>query len=178
MLTDLQSDLDLWIFDADLLIRDNSTSTGVFDETITNDTLQAGNYFIGVSIFDADPVGPDTSDYTLTVTGDLAPPTSVEGGSENLSPSEYRLSDNYPNPFNPSTKINYNVPEPGRVILKIYNALGQQIATLVDKLQPAGTYEASWAGIDSRGSRVSSGLYFYKLTTTNFSQTKKMLLMK
>ena len=64
------------------------------------------------------------------------------------------------------------------LLLKIYNALGQEIVTLVDKLQPAGAYEVNWAGIDSRGSRVSNGLYFYRFEAANFHQTKKMLLMK
>lgn len=176
-LTDLQSDLDIFVFDDSLLIHSLSTGSGVVNETIANDTLEAGSYFLAVSIFDLDTSGPSISDYTLTVTGDLATPTSVAEGPQSI-PTEYLLSENYPNPFNPTTKINYAIAEAGRVQLKIYNALGQEIAALVDDFRLTGDYEVSWDGTNFSGSRVSSGLYFYKIKTADFSQTKKMILLK
>jgi len=93
-------------------------------------------------------------------------------------PVEYQLYQNYPNPFNPTTKIKFSLPLPSKggamnVTLKIYDILGRVVATLVnEKLQP-GTYE-----VEFDGSSYPSGVYFYKLTACNFSQTKKLILLK
>jgi hypothetical protein len=88
-------------------------------------------------------------------------------------PTEFELSQNYPNPFNPSTTIRYTLPQAGNVSLKVYNALGQEVATLVNGHQVAKNYEATFDG-----SNLASGIYFYTLRTDNFSQTKKMILVK
>lgn len=88
-------------------------------------------------------------------------------------PTEYQLTQNYPNPFNPSTTIRYSVPRAGLVSLKIYNTLGQVVATLVNAQQEVGTYSVSFDA-----SKLSSGIYLYNLTSGSFSQTKKMLLVK
>ena len=85
----------------------------------------------------------------------------------------YSLSDNYPNPFNPSTTISYSVPEIEFVTLKVYDVLGSEIVTLVNEEKPVGGYE-----VDFNASELSSGVYFYKLQAGNFIQTKKMVLMK
>jgi hypothetical protein len=90
------------------------------------------------------------------------------------------LSDAYPNPFNPTTTIKYSIADAGRVSLKIYNAAGQLVRTLVDEEQaprPEG-FSATWDGRGNRGEDVASGVYFYKLTAKEFSQTKKMVLLK
>jgi hypothetical protein len=91
-----------------------------------------------------------------------------------------RLGDNYPNPFNPTTTIGYSIAEPGRVTLKIYDAAGRLIRTLVDENQEpqAGGFEEVWNGLNEQGQRVASGVYFYQLKATDFSQTKKMVLLK
>jgi len=86
---------------------------------------------------------------------------------------EYRLFDNYPNPFNPSTKISYSIKEEGLVTLKIYDILGKEIATIVNENKPSGFYE-----IEFNASGLSSGIYFYKLQSGNFTNVKKMLLTK
>jgi len=90
------------------------------------------------------------------------------------------LSDNYPNPFNPTTTIKYNIAERGNVSLKIYNAAGQLIRTLVNEEQTpqANGFSKVWNGLNDQSQPVASGVYFYQLTAKNFSQTKKMVLLK
>ena len=105
-----------------------------------------------------------------------SPPTSVADAIQTLS--EFRLLPNYPNPFNPETTINYELPEATAVKLEIYNILGQRVATLVDSKHPAGAYSARWDGKDISGGRVSSGVYIYRLQTDRFVESKKMLLLR
>jgi hypothetical protein len=102
--------------------------------------------------------------------------TNVE--EESSLVKEFSLEQNYPNPFNPSTKIRYSIPinvkgQTSNVILKVYDVLGNEVAILVDEYKPAGSYEVEFSA-----DGLTSGIYFYKLTSGNFSQTKKMLLMK
>jgi hypothetical protein len=93
--------------------------------------------------------------------------------------SRNRLDQNVPNPFNPTTTIKYEVKESGLVNLRIYNVAGQLVKTLVDGHRNAGhVYEATWNGLNNSGQPVSSGVYFYKLVAKNFTQTKKMVLLK
>ena len=86
---------------------------------------------------------------------------------------EYSLDENYPNPFNPATKIRFSVPKTSDVNLLIYDILGNEIATLVNEVEQAGIYE-----VDFDASGLPSGIYFYRLTTPGFTQTKKMILLK
>jgi len=101
--------------------------------------------------------------------------TPEHNNVENLegTPMSYELSQNYPNPFNPSTKIRFSVPEAGIVTLKVFNLLGEEIATLLSAEKTAGNYEATFDA-----SNLSSGIYFYKLEAKNFTSTKKMMLLK
>ena len=85
----------------------------------------------------------------------------------------YYLFQNYPNPFNPSTRINYNIAEPGLVQLKIYNVLGVEIAALVNEYKNSGNHSVDFSGVN-----FSSGVYFYSLSVNNFTQTRKMILEK
>lgn len=97
-------------------------------------------------------------------------------GVQNIStevPSAYSLSQNYPNPFNPTTNIRYAIPKSGMVKLVVFDALGREVETLVNKSQQAGTYEASF-----NGSALTSGVYFYKLSVGDFTDTKRMLIIK
>ncbi|MFA5052228.1 MAG: T9SS type A sorting domain-containing protein, partial [Patescibacteria group bacterium] len=93
-------------------------------------------------------------------------------------PTEFQLYQNYPNPFNPSTTICYSLPEASQVSLRIINILGQEVMTLVDQYQSAGNYAIEWDGANQSGKRVASGIYFYRLCAGNFTQSKKMLLLK
>lgn len=100
--------------------------------------------------------------------------TGIETVKSDL-PEEYFLNQNYPNPFNPSTKIGYVIPNGVRnlVTLKVYDVLGNEVATLVNEEKTAGSYE-----VDFNASQLSSGIYFYKLTVGSFIETKKMILLK
>ncbi len=93
--------------------------------------------------------------------------------TDGFVPGIFSLEQNYPNPFNPSTTINYQVPVNGLVTLKVFNVVGQEVATLVNEVQQASGYQASFDA-----SKLSSGIYFYTLRAGNFVQTKKMMLLK
>jgi hypothetical protein len=89
------------------------------------------------------------------------------------------LDNNYPNPFNPTTTIKYSIKTRAHVSLRVYNAAGQLVKTLVDQVQsPEQVQPVTWDGRSNAGQAVSSGVYFYKLVTKNFSSTKKMVLLK
>jgi len=105
--------------------------------------------------------------------GDTNKVTAIERNDINGLPANYVLDQNYPNPFNPNTTIEYHLPKSALVNISIYNVLGQQVTTLVNSRQPAGEQK-----IVFDGSKLSSGVYFYKLQTDDFVQVKKMLLMK
>jgi hypothetical protein len=100
-------------------------------------------------------------------------------GGGDIAAKRNNLDQNIPNPFNPTTTIKYEVREAGLVSLKIYNVAGQLVKTLVDGQKVAGqVYSATWNGLNDAGQPVSSGVYFYKLVAKNFTQTKKMVLLK
>jgi len=99
--------------------------------------------------------------------------TSVIPGGDVLLPTEFTLSQNHPNPFNPITQIKYTLPRDCLVTLEIYNILGQKVATLIDGSQKAGYKTAKW----DAGS-LSSGIYFYRLQAGDFVQTRKMVLIR
>ncbi|MCX6169458.1 MAG: T9SS type A sorting domain-containing protein [Ignavibacteriales bacterium] len=102
--------------------------------------------------------------------------SSVQDG--NNLPNEFALDQNFPNPFNPSTVISYQVSTVGQVQLKIYDFLGREIAALVNEEKSPGKYQVGWNGEDKNGNKVPSGIYFYRMTAGNYSLTKKMLLLK
>lgn len=104
--------------------------------------------------------------------------TSVEGEPGSVIPTEFALQQNYPNPFNPETQISYDLPEAVEVSLKIYNMRGQEIITLVDELQPAGTHTIRWDGVDQSGVKVASGIYVYVIKAGSFVKSKRMTLLK
>jgi len=128
-------------------------------------TISAGQYSVGVG------------DIGLT-----SVVTFVQGKA--AIPSVYQLHPNYPNPFNPSTTIVYDMPVTGLATLRVYNVLGQEIATLVNGVAPAGRNTVVWNGTESGGRSVASGVYLYRFNATDaggkvgFTQVRKMLLMK
>jgi uncharacterized delta-60 repeat protein len=99
--------------------------------------------------------------------------TAVDENNPNIKPENFYLSQNYPNPFNPSTTINFSLPVSGFVTLKVYDALGNEIATLVNENLNSGSYSLNFDA-----SKLTSGVYFYKLTTQNYNEVKKMILIK
>jgi hypothetical protein len=103
--------------------------------------------------------------------------TSVENDVNNL-PEEFTLLQNYPNPFNPNTKIKYSIPKSSNVVIKVFDVLGNEVATLVDEYKPAGIYEVEFSVGQESIPVITSGVYFYQLKVGSFIQTKKMLLLK
>jgi len=105
-------------------------------------------------------------------------PTEVTEETESPLPDNYRLSQNYPNPFNPNTQISFTIPERSNVTIRVYNTLGQAVTTLADGEFSAGENYVTWNGRDSFGAPVASGVYLYRLDVGNFTETRKMLLLK
>jgi outer membrane protein assembly factor BamB len=124
--------------------------------------LPYGTYFYRLLQIDYD----GTSTYSKEVEAEVGLPMS------------YSLEQNYPNPFNPATTIKYAVPFEGRVQIKIYNSIGEEIAVLVNKIHTPGTYQAEWNGRNNQNISVPSGVYIYRIETDRFSNSKKMLLLK
>ena len=96
-----------------------------------------------------------------------------------MVPKTFSLSQNYPNPFNPTTVINYDLPVASKVVLKVYDILGNEVATLVNKEEAAGSYQIVFNSINSANNKqLSSGVYFYRIEAGNFTSIKKMMLIK
>jgi len=93
-------------------------------------------------------------------------------------PMEYQLAQNYPNPFNPETVIPFSLPRSTEINLSIYNVLGQRVKILYQSRLSAGAYQITWDGLDNNGDRVSSGVYFSRLTANDFVAVRKLLLLK
>ena len=138
------------------------TSVHVFTDLIN---IASAHIQVQVGTFN-NPTVRSTLDFTFTTD------PSVSVNEDNLI-NTYFLCQNFPNPFNPSTSIEYYVGEPGLVRLKVYNVLGVEVASLVNEQQNAGNYT-----IDFDAAKLSSGVYFYSLSVNNFTQTKKMILEK
>lgn len=138
------------------------TTTEVHHYSFVDESLQSGNYQYRLKQVDFD--GSFTYSDIIEV--------------EVLSPNVFSLEQNYPNPYNPSTTIRYEIPEQSFVTIKVYDVLGNEIATLVNEEKPAGSYEVEFNIYSDEGQNLVSGVYFYKLQVGNFIQTKKMVLTK
>jgi hypothetical protein len=110
----------------------------------------------------------------------IIPTTGIEPKPDQAAklPKKYILVQNYPNPFNPETTIEYRLPSQSKVTLVIYNVLGQQIRTLTNTVQNAGTHQIIWDARDDRGELQPTGVYLYVLSTNERHITKKMVLMR
>ncbi|MGB2698725.1 MAG: FlgD immunoglobulin-like domain containing protein, partial [Candidatus Zixiibacteriota bacterium] len=133
-----------------------------------------------------DKISGAGGDYVLAIDG-MYPvwftigerPVEVEEQEEDQElPSEIVLKQNYPNPFNAETVIEYRLPKPTKVKVNVYNVLGQRVTTLIDQVQPAGYHKTSWDGTNKSGITVSSGVYFYEIQTSEFSECRKMVLLR
>jgi hypothetical protein len=137
---------------------------------VTTSTYGAGNHTVTLT----DPAGClDPVVATCATDGEFEATSDAEAIPEVTS-----LLGNYPNPFNPSTSINYALSEDGFVSLKIYNTLGEEVANLVNEYQVAGIRSAVWNGRNDAGQSVASGIYIYRLTAGNVVLSEKMLFMK
>jgi hypothetical protein len=149
--------------------------------TLNSDSVQVGVVLSGFSFHyirdDRAGTGLDRAhhmqDILLWLGNDVPDPTPATPTFQNS------LSQNYPNPFNPTTTIDFTVKELAPVTVKIYNVRGQLVKTLAnDRFEPGVTHQLTWDGRNNAGQSVSSGVYFYKLVTKSFTQTKKMVLLK
>jgi hypothetical protein len=159
--------------------REEFTITGEDANTVFGDTL----------IFTVTKIGGDrvglifiqelNEGYSWIEIGEIVNPgTLIMTESINASPEDIFLSQNYPNPFNPVTLIQYGVKKKEHVKLSVFNVLGEEIASLVDMVQLAGSYNVKWDGRDHFGRQVGSGLYFYRIEAGDFDKTRKMMLMR
>ncbi|MBU8921963.1 MAG: T9SS type A sorting domain-containing protein, partial [Bacteroidales bacterium] len=120
------------------------------------------------------PVREELLQMTMTFFVDYTfPPT----GTGDI-PAVSSLTQNYPNPFNPSTTLNFGMAKKGHVSLKIYNVAGQLVRMLVNEERDAGSYSEIWDGTSDSGSKVASGVYFYRMKTGSFEQNRKMVLLR
>ncbi len=117
------------------------------------------------------------NDYTLFMRATVLSTTAVTEIDTRV-PDKYELSQNYPNPFNPSTMIRYSLPTAQNIRLAVYDMDGKKIASLVNNYQNSGSYEVTWNGTNDAGMPAASGVYFYRIETDHFKETKKLLLMK
>lgn len=115
----------------------------------------------------------DLVEYLKSLGDEEVAVTSVEDQKDVATPNEYVLYSNYPNPFNPSTTLEYFLPQSGHVTLKVYDPLGKEVATLVSEVQQAGKHKVSF-----NAASLPSGVYMYKIQSGEFSQSKKMVLLK
>lgn len=134
--------------------------------------LEAGDYLGMINISSNDP---DESLVTFTI--NLAVTSGSATDPEEL-PILTRLIGNYPNPFNPNTKIAFALAHKENVSLKIYNTKGQKVRSLIQGELESGNHEIAWEGIDDNGKNVSSGIFFYKLDAGDFTSVKKMILLR
>ena len=139
-----------------------------------NNLVQGNNYNGAIHIVSNDPDERFTS---IQINVHYINPNSIDDNV--FIPLTTELHQNYPNPFNPSTAIGYQLSANSNVNLKIYNLLGQEVKTLVNKQQSPGSYNYIWNGLNSEGQQVGSGVYYYKLVTDNgYIKTKKLLLLR
>ncbi|RMG32823.1 MAG: T9SS C-terminal target domain-containing protein, partial [Methanobacteriota archaeon] len=135
--------------------------------------LTAGDYTTTLEIASNDSANP------LILVDVLLHVENVTGIEEPGIPSTYAVTPNFPNPFNPSTTIKYQVPENAEVVLEIYNVLGQKVRTLVNQVLTPGSYEAIWDGRNDQGVALGSGIYMYRFEVKGkFQRTHKMILLK
>jgi hypothetical protein len=136
---------------------------------ITNDIPDTA--YIVVQVTNSNTIFPHIG--SSFIIDDLFYGNATDVVNENSIPNNFELKQNYPNPFNPSTTIGYQLPASGQVTLKVYNILGDEVASLVNEEKPEGSYEVKFDA-----SQLSSGIYFYKLQTGSFIETKKMILLR
>ena len=155
----------------DLSSGASSFNTDTYTLDITN--WPGGPFSVSLQVYFSDDCGLP---HNQIVTVDLLPatlPTPVGGRT-----FANRLEANMPNPFNPSTTIHYELAQSGRAALRVYDVSGKLVRTLVNREHQVGPYETRWDGRDDRGLAVASGVYFYRLESGRYTQTRRMVLLK
>jgi len=166
----------------DLVLQDITITT---TETFSANSITAGPNFTitstGDVILSAETIAVIPQFFVVqggklqVVSG--APPVSVET-EDPIIPDEFIVHQNFPNPFNPETEIRFALTKDSHVLINIYNTLGQQIGTLIDTQYAAGFHSMRWDGKDRNGRPVSSGVYLYQIQAGEFSQVRKMSLIR
>ena len=123
------------------------------------------------------PVGKDTT-LTATISSADGQVWTKDITVSIGAPKDYKLYNNFPNPFNPSTKIAFELPKASHVKLVIYDVVGREVVQIADGDYPAGYSELTWNGLNRNGEQVSSGAYFYRISTDKWSKVMKMLSLK
>jgi len=142
----------------------NAGLNWIAEQSQTGQDLNSIHSFDGINAWAVGNIGVIITNYT--------PPTNVDN-ENNIVPNSLVLEQNYPNPFNPSTTIKFSVPERSNTIIKVYNTVGSEVATLLNEVKQPGTYEVNF-----NATAHSSGAYFYSVQTDNFREVKKMILLK
>jgi hypothetical protein len=167
--------------DLQVQITLSGTTSAVAGELVdSNGTVVAVNNGTNSNPFTLTAPGPGT----YTINAGYANPSrrwdstivniTVTNINENkLNPTEFKLYENYPNPFNPSTTIRYSIPEASFTSIKIYDVIGNEVSSLVNENKSTGTYE-----VEFNAANLSSGIYYYTLQSGSFRETKKMILLK
>jgi hypothetical protein len=164
-----------------------NTATEVNNKGFEVQRKSSGSDFVTVAFVNGNGSTTETKNYSYTekiqsgiysyrlkqVDYDGHSKLSKEVEVDVATPLTFSLNQNYPNPFNPATSISYSIAKSGLVKIAIYNTLGQQVKELVNEVKEAGSYNVSF-----NASSLTSGIYFYKIESAQFSQTKKMILMK
>lgn len=140
-------------------------------------TTMSTSGLTGITHMEFKRVGTTVYGYAATANGAILKVTDIVtdvNTVNSLIPSEFRLEQNYPNPFNPTTTINFSIPASSNVTLKVYDALGKEVSTLVNEFKAPGNYSAEFSATNN----LSSGIYYYTLSANNFTETKKLMLVK
>ena len=178
--TDYNNDTTLWnwlsngIIDTSLIIDPAGT---LVDDPVLIPSFNSKTLAVGDSAIYYVAVGYGFNNGAMLANMQLAQQkyniiTAVKSNTNNI-PANYSLNQNYPNPFNPSTNISYQLPKSGFVTLKVYNALGKEVATLVNEQKQVGKYSVDFSALG-----LSSGIYFYSIHSGSYFATRKMILLK
>ncbi|OGV96122.1 hypothetical protein A2W24_01900 [Microgenomates group bacterium RBG_16_45_19] len=123
------------------------------------------------------PTNPASNSSAISISVQVDPTVDVDPTPTHL-PNTFALLQNYPNPFNSSTSISYSCAKEGLVTLKVYNILGQEVVTLVAGRMRPGVHSLSWNSRDKGGNLLPSGVYFYRMTTDWYIETKKLVILR
>jgi hypothetical protein len=178
--TGYNNDTTLWnwltngIIDTSLIIDPAGT---LVDDPVLIPSFNSKTLAVGDSAIYYVAVGYGLNNGTMLANMQLAQQkyniiTAIKSNTNNI-PANYSLNQNYPNPFNPSTKISYQLPKSGYVTLKVYNALGKEVASLVNEEKQAGKFSVDFSALG-----LSSGIYFYSIHSGSYFATRKMILLK
>ena len=173
-------------FSDDVSGSDTQDTNASGEATLASDAITTRPQVIG---FCVDSVTHATLTYDPGANSDPgfacsgAAPSAARNGSDQLAltaglPTSFALESNYPNPFNPTTTIRFDVPEASDVRLEVYDLMGRRVATLVNGQMAAGRYEATWNARSDAGTAVASGIYLYRMQAGSFESVQRMVLMK